>query len=204
MLKSSLPCQYFVSTENGFAFKDTYKLNMEIPEECPNCGKTLYPNHLVSLAVNNLSSYNPIASIFFCHACGQFIFTLTINYDDINIISRMYPPAIENRIISKSIESLSPDFVRIFNQAATAEKSGLDEICGMGYRKALEFLIKDFSIYRHPDDKEAIEKMPLGACINTYCENEKIKTLAKASARRTGFSFVPLPLLKITDINSSE
>jgi len=38
----------------------------------------------------------------------------------------------------------------------------LKEICGVGYRKALEFLIKDYVILNHDDEKEKIEKNSLG------------------------------------------
>lgn len=44
----------------------------------------------------------------------------------------------------REIEELSPNFVKIYTQTKIAEEMGLDLICGPGYRKALEFLIKDF------------------------------------------------------------
>ncbi len=52
----------------------------------------------------------------------------------------------------------------------------------MGYRKALEFLIKDYAIYRHPENEEDIKTSPLAKCIKEYCDNEKIKDLATACA----------------------
>ena len=64
----------------------------------------------------------------------------------------------------------------------SAENMGLSEICGLGYRKALEFLIKDYGILFHPDDEEKIKNMALSPCINTYIDNPRIKTLATASA----------------------
>ena len=57
----------------------------------------------------------------------------------------------------------------------------LTELCGIGYRKALEFLVKDYAISNHPEFKEQIESFPLSKCITDYIDNEKIKTLAKAS-----------------------
>lgn len=66
--------------------------------------------------------------------------------------------------------------------ALAAESSCLDEIAGLGYRKAVEFLIKDFAIHKHPADEDKIKSMPLGQCINTYINNEQVKTLATSSA----------------------
>lgn len=52
----------------------------------------------------------------------------------------------------------------------------------MGYRKALEFLVKDFSIHEHPDDENKIKSMSLTNCINEYIDTPNIKTLATRSA----------------------
>lgn len=51
----------------------------------------------------------------------------------------------------------------------------------MGYRKALEFLVKDYSISLHPDSAEEIKSAPLGECIKLYIDNARIEKLAKAS-----------------------
>lgn len=82
----------------------------------------------------------------------------------------------------ESIKELSPAFVKIYNQSEIAEFSGLSEICGMGYRKALEFLIKDFAIHSEPSDSEAIKSMSLSSCIKKYCTISKIQVLAERSA----------------------
>ncbi len=73
-------------------------------------------------------------------------------------------------------------FVKIYNQAEISENSGCLEICGLGYRKALEFLVKDYAIKFNPDDEESIKKQMLSPCINHYIDNPRIKTLATASA----------------------
>ena len=90
----------------------------------------------------------------------------------------IYP---ENKLFSEKIAKLSPMFQTIYNQANTAESYSLNEIAGMGYRKALEFLVKDFCIHLNPDKKTEIENILLGKCISTYISDEKIKNLATAS-----------------------
>jgi hypothetical protein len=49
----------------------------------------------------------------------------------------------------------------------------------MGYRKALEFLIKDYLILRRPADHKTIETIMLGPCIENYVTDQKIKDIAK-------------------------
>ena len=67
----------------------------------------------------------------------------------------------------------------IYNQAFSAEQYNLTEICGVGYRKALEFLIKDYLIINNPDETEKIQKKLLGSCISEYIDNTRLKSVAK-------------------------
>lgn len=57
-------------------------------------------------------------------------------------------------------------FVKVYDQALTANSFGLDEIAGMGFRKALEFLVKDYAISLFPNEKEKIKKMHLSDTID--------------------------------------
>lgn len=93
-----------------------------------------------------------------------------------------YPIAKNKTAFSEKLATVSPHFVRIYHQAEMAEAQGMTEICGMGYRKALEFLVKDFACMMNPDEEDDIKKLPLSACINNYIESNRIKTLATASA----------------------
>ena len=92
-----------------------------------------------------------------------------------------YPSKMEGSLFSPNINELSPVFVSIYNQSEVAEDEGLNDICGMGYRKALEFLIKDFLIHQHPDESDRIAQMLLAPAINLL-ESSKLKILAQRSA----------------------
>ncbi|MDN3656823.1 hypothetical protein QWZ08_14345 [Ferruginibacter paludis] len=73
----------------------------------------------------------------------------------------------------------SKAFVEIYEQASTAEANGLNEICGLGYRKAFEFLIKDFLLKKHPKTEHSkIKEMQISPCINQYVTSDEIKLLA--------------------------
>ena len=56
------------------------------------------------------------------------------------------------------------------------------QICGVGYRKALEFLIKDYLIKKIPRDEEIIKKKLLKDCIKDHIDSTKIKTIAEKAA----------------------
>jgi hypothetical protein len=93
-------------------------------------------------------------------------------------LSDLAPIAPFEESFGETITNTSPSFVGIYNQAAAAEATKLDQVAGMGYRKSLEFLIKDFLIKQRPDDAENIKKTMLGPCINNYVEDPRIKSVA--------------------------
>lgn len=79
---------------------------------------------------------------------------------------------------SDIINKISPEFEEIFNQSNIAEKSNLKFICGAGYRKALEHLLKDYSINKFPNKTEAIKKIYLKDVIENYVSDVRIKSSA--------------------------
>jgi len=85
------------------------------------------------------------------------------------------------------IEIISPSFISIYGEAELSEQENLKEICGMGYRKALEFLIKDYLIKKLSGDerelkeKEIKEKL-LGKCIEELIDDPRIREIAKRAA----------------------
>lgn len=51
---------------------------------------------------------------------------------------------------SDKIINLSATFVQTYEQAQCAEANGLNQICGIGYRKALEYLVRIIYVIKHP------------------------------------------------------
>lgn len=91
------------------------------------------------------------------------------------------PKQINFREFDSLIKNLSNEFVNIYIQAEQAEKEGLLKICGMAYRKALEFLIKDYLIskLKSNEEKELIKNKFLGKCIEEDIKDPRIKEMAK-------------------------
>ena len=126
-------------------------LSITLPTKCPICKNHIVGQFLYGVYHNNSSiryTFN------LCPACNE-IFIATHDYDG-NVIS-CEPNRFVQRSFSKELSELSPQFVKIYNQANAAESSALDEIAGIGYRKALEFLIKDFAISENDNDAEKIK-----------------------------------------------
>jgi hypothetical protein len=99
-------------------------------------------------------------------------------------LRRTAPTQYVARPFSDTIKAISPDFPKIYNQAQKSETDGQDLICGPGYRKSLEFLIKDYLIGKATkiEDKEAIKKEQLGAAIASRIQDANIKGVAKRAA----------------------
>lgn len=179
----------------GFVGTD---LSIPIPSSCPCCNKTLATNLLPVIAVNNANKIDnelqddniTVLSVYRCSNCNQlfaiwskcFISELDVSGKkwDCEPIA-MYPFNSTGTNYSKDIQKLSSDFVKIYHQAERAEKLGLDDICGMGYRRALEFLVNAYARYKNPG-VTIKEEMPLGKKIETYISDDRIRELAKKAA----------------------
>jgi hypothetical protein len=83
---------------------------------------------------------------------------------------------------SESLTIISPMFCAIANEANNAEQQEWKLIAGPGYRKALEFLVKDYLCRLRPNDIEKIKSMQLAACIANYVDDSRIKATAARAA----------------------
>ena len=163
-----------------------YHDTMDLATSCPICGDGLTPLVIsAAILVDEEDEENNKGFILnYCSKCDEcFISRHTYNADcDIYEFESSAPMSYYKQSFSPDIQKLSPDFVSIYNDSLHAESLGMTSICGMGYRKSLEFLVKDFAISNNPDSEEEIIKLALAKCIETYIDNPKLKSLAKASA----------------------
>lgn len=94
---------------------------------------------------NNGKQVGHIAGLFLCTSCHHFIVVdyLVDDYDTNTLIMDYdYQFGNIDFPFNKIIEKVSPKFREIYSQASRAENLGLNEITGLGYRKALEFFNK--------------------------------------------------------------
>lgn len=163
--------------------------NWEIRSKCPSCKKEIYftnKNVISGLYSNNKFGLQ-ISLIRACHECGGLYFQsyqLPRGYVDYNSIDltefnpTTYPYYQSICEFTEEIKSLSPQFCKIYEEASSAESENYNEICGMGYRKALEFLLKDYLIHIFPEQRDDIEKEFLGTAIKRITDT-RIQNLSK-------------------------
>ena len=77
-----------------------------------------------------------------------------------------------------SIRELSPSFISIYEEAEEALHIGLTQIAGPGYRKAFEFLIKDYAKSLRHEEADRIEQMFSGNVVKEFISDPRIITVA--------------------------
>ena len=138
---------------------------------CPNCGTRISPEYLCA---------DSRTGVLFCRCpvgdCGtHFMLRQHSTWQDL-----LPNHSLMKETFSPIITELSSAFVKIYNEAYAAEQMSLMEICGVGYRKALEFLVKDYAIVGKDEETvEKIKKSFLGPCIESYVTDARIKEVAK-------------------------
>ena len=176
----------------NFDGKRTVPVATNLPNHCPSCSLGINPEFITGYFYPDSytlvdGSQKIVWQIYWCPACENlFLKTFTavvhqnnpgVNLTALNYTEKLFPIPCSNTKFSEGVEKLSPSFVKIYHQAEKAENEGLDEICGIGYRKSLEFLVKDYLCDRYPDEAEKIRSELLGAALNRI-ENGQIYTLA--------------------------
>lgn len=153
----------------------------KLPDYCPICHKGIDPR------IRFAYRYGSEAQVIYqCprDQCHQLFIGYYWDYSGRYNLRSVAPIKHPKREFSEYIYRISQPFVDIFNEADNAESIGLSKICGAGYRKALEFLIKDYAISRTPDEetKEKIKNKWLGVVINDHVDEESIRTTASLAA----------------------
>lgn len=179
-----------MNIEYNFSFNNNhYKVLVDEPTECPCCKHSLKPTTLHKEAIENNIGELALYVVYLCTHCYEpFIckfvdleksstFSSSKLYSS-SVLKSIEPKHFEKKSFEDCINEASSSFVKIYNEALEAEHYNLNEIAGIGYRKALEFLIKDFLIYHENIDENKVKSTALGCCIDTMINNPQLKTVA--------------------------
>lgn len=173
--------------------------DIEQPDFCPFCHRHCIPKYLWS----GPSDLDKLITLWKCpnSQCEETILAehklvkgtsdiLLKRYINGNPIHKTWPESIIN-LESGFNEGQPSKFIEIYNQALRAESDGLDEIVGMGFRKALEHLVKDVvaidikSSQKEPDEisseLEKLKGLLLWPVIDKYFSDDLKTMLQKAS-----------------------
>lgn len=153
---------------------------LNIEDKCLQCNQIISPKVVDLYTFDSKTSSNlNIGVLLFCQNCKHFFvreynaYSYGNHFEVKNEITKPYD--LECNIhVSENINEISPRFKEIYSQSAKAESCNLYEICGPGYRKALEFLIRDFAKHINPEKKENIDRtIQLGQVINNFYDKER-------------------------------
>ena len=163
---------------------DRWQDNLYFPRvidiSCPHCRKELVTFTTSERWNNNRFFWFSTSA---CPACKETVlFWMFIrgprnNPDSAKEATDIYmdPDPVPTIGYDKRIDEISPKFGIIYRQATQAEMLGLAELVGIGYRKAIEFLLKDWAISEHPDERDKIAKMNLMDCVKNYIQDPSLK-----------------------------
>ncbi|MFA6518097.1 MAG: hypothetical protein WCV93_00390 [Candidatus Shapirobacteria bacterium] len=181
--------------------RDTFVLNIDLesggrssaqiseyPDKCPTCHEGGQPKFVLAHSLGAAWDYDEvIEAIFKCpiNKCKRYYigyYYKPSRTGDIFFLKETLAPQFWKPIyFSDEIKNISSRFERIYNQAAIAENFGLDEIAGGGYRKSLEFLVKDYLIYLKLKTKTQIAELKLSKAVALINDN-RIQVCAKRAA----------------------
>lgn len=158
------------------------------PDECPVCGHGINPRFVKAFGKERqYSDELLIEAIFRCPRVDcQAVFVASYKTDpypramsDFATLQNGYiSPYFKEEPVDEEIKKISPKFVEVYTQAKVADDTGLNLICGAGYRKALEIVLKDFLIKTEQATAEEVKGRMLGWLIVNKITNPKIKAVA--------------------------
>jgi len=158
-----------------------------VPDLCPLCNRDQ-----VSVFISAFKpTYDTCQIVYRCANKGCQSFYIAYYREDIKEYKTDHeeykllntrPQNFKDIFFDQEIKKLSPHFCEIFQEATFAEMRNYKQIAGAGYRKSLEFLVKDFCIKNHPTKKQEIKREQLANCIKTYINDPSIQKCAKLAA----------------------
>jgi hypothetical protein len=136
------------------------------PDTCPRCHVTIRP--IFERAYYIASEYDEVMAVLRCPnlSCGRLFFSI-FKDQKFSYSEPSYP---QKPNLDETIIDISNRFYDIYFQALAAKSMNLIELVGVGLRKSLEILIKDYCISRNPSAAEKIKSSSLYDCIEQYCD----------------------------------
>lgn len=158
---------------------------LSVPLHCPICGVAHRPSP--EYATRFTSDIGELTQVFFnCANCGYtYCITYKGNYKEYEIpptyvcTSKCSISPFQQIVdaFDPEIYKISPRAAEVYKQAQISEQSNLNELTGMGYRKTLEILLKDYLKLNKPSEAKKIENTALGNLINDI-DDKCLHTLA--------------------------
>ena len=186
-----------MSPERVFHFVDIQGIRCSIDrdaETCPLCHRAVHAEQVTWGLVPPSERAKPVLEIVYrCphHECGRhfvgrFQLAKSMEYGGLPQgtfkLWSTTPWNPRDPAVPDEVARISPAFVEVYSQASAAETFRLPQVAGPGYRKALEFLIKDYCAGLEPDNSEVIRSTPLGRVISDHVGDANVRACAQRAA----------------------
>lgn len=150
---------------------------VDVPDACPICHRH---SEMISAGADVVENGRGVQAVFRCGYQGCRVYFIC-SYgpkpsSDLLAVRPLKPP---ESMFPDTVSKLSAAFVSIFKEADEAKHLGLKQVAGPGYRKAFEFLIKDYAKWLAPDKSEEIEKKFSGIIVAEFIPDVRIQAVAK-------------------------
>ena len=145
-----------------------------VPDLCPNCGVSNNPTNRIEGFFNSGNSCILALLSHRCPSCGKYHWTLQNLYGNKQDPEMLFVyPSVQLTSMDSKIVSLSPRFEKMYHSAERSENIGDYDLAGMGYRAALEILIKDYAVQFTNESKDKIAGYKLNDAIAHFYKNEQ-------------------------------
>ena len=143
---------------------DTY--SVEYPDKCPICH---YHGEISVVKTFQEPNNKGVQVVFQCAFSGcKSFFIGYYGPKGQKELKTLKPQKPETTLFPDTIRELSPIFISIYEEAAEALHLGLTQIAGPGFRKAFEFLIKDYAKSLKPEEASRIEGLFSGSVVSEF------------------------------------
>ena len=153
--------------------------SVDVPDACPVCHRH---SEVTSVTADGIDENRGVQAVFRCayQGCRAFFICSYAARPSPNLVAvRPIKPRVST--FAEVVAQLSPTFIAIFAEAEEATQLGLKQVVGPGYRKAFEFLIKDYAKSLAPAKAKEIEEKFSGAVVSEFIADARIQAVAKRS-----------------------
>lgn len=151
--------------------------HVDYPDQCPICH---HYGEIKVIAAHQVMDDTSVQIVFKCAFSGCESFFIGYygqrGQSELKALKPMKP---NPTVFPDAIANLSPTFISVFLEAEEAAHLGLSQIAGPGYRKAFEFLIKDYAKSLCPEKNAKIESAFSGTVVADYITDPRIQAVAK-------------------------
>jgi hypothetical protein len=154
------------------------------PDECPTCHHSMIarPMMFVQISTGLLQGVYQCPSLA-CHRVLVATFYRSSASEMCFYFKHTLPFVPVEKPVDARLKDISSEFAETYQQSWRAKQLNLTKIAGTGFRRALEFLVKDYATRDQSEEaRELILKKPMVQCIKDHIQEEGIKTVAERAA----------------------